>query len=182
MARINKTQYAILGCLSIKPMTAYDIKHFMAKTTAYFWTEREGQLYPTLNELTEKQFVTFAEQEAAKVGTKKIYQITRQGQDYLQTWLAQPVEPQVYRNELLLKLFFGNHQSKDNNLTLLKTSLAELQHSLTLLEAIELVHASHPRKLFQKITLDYGITLLQAEMAWCRQSIALLEQSTAVLS
>lgn len=50
MARENKTQYAILGCLLIKPMTAYEIKQFMNQYTNHFWTEREGQLYPTFGQ------------------------------------------------------------------------------------------------------------------------------------
>lgn len=175
MARTNKTQFAILGCLSIKPMTAYDIKQFMSKTTAYFWTEREGQLYPTLAELQEKKLVMYSEKEAEKIGFKKIYEITKRGYEHLETWLAHPVETQVYRNELLLKLFFGNHQAKESNLHLLRTALIELQQSLSLLKAIHTEHVSSQRKIYTEIVIDYGITLLEAEIGWCKKSMILLE-------
>jgi len=176
MARINKTQYAVLGCLSIRAMSAYDIKQFMAKTTAYFWTEREGQLYPTLTELQDKNLVTCREEEAAKVGLKKIYQITSHGHAHLEAWLAQTVEQQVYRNELLLKLFFGNNQNKKNNLHLLQDHLIELQKSLSILQVIKTQHVNNERKIYVDITLDYGLTLISAEIDWCKKSIILLEK------
>lgn len=175
MARVNKTQFAILGCLSLRPMTAYDMKQFMSRTTRYFWTEREGQLYPTLAELQEKDLVTYKVQEAAKAGLKKIYQITDQGSEHLKTWLAQAIEPQVYRNELLLKLFFGDHQTAKNNSHLLHTHLIELQESLSILKTIHTFHVDNHRKIYVDITIDYGMTLIQAEIDWCKKSIALLE-------
>lgn len=76
MARENKTQYAILGCLLIKPMTAYEIKQFMNQYTNHFWTEREGQLYPTFRQLLQDGLVEFTEEVAQKDGTKKLYCIT----------------------------------------------------------------------------------------------------------
>jgi PadR family transcriptional regulator AphA len=176
MARVNKSQYAILGCLSLRPMTAYDIKKFMDRTTGYFWTEREGQLYPTLKELEQKKLVTSKEKEALKIGFKKIYSITQRGREHLKIWLAKPVETQVYRNELLLKLFFGNNQEIENNLRLLKGSLIELEQSIGMIKVINTAQVGSQRKIYPDIVIDYGLMLLEAEIAWCKKSIHLLER------
>ena len=49
--RINKTQYAILGALSIQTMSGYDIKKWLLEVTGSFWAESPGQIYPTLSKL-----------------------------------------------------------------------------------------------------------------------------------
>jgi PadR family transcriptional regulator, regulatory protein AphA len=36
---------------------------------------------------------------------RRIYSITKKGQDRLTKWLAVPPQPEIARNELLLKLF-----------------------------------------------------------------------------
>ena len=51
MARINKTQYAILGFLSFEPMSGYDIQKLAKESIGYFWQEGYGQIYPVLKKL-----------------------------------------------------------------------------------------------------------------------------------
>ena len=46
--------------------------------------------------------------EEAGKPERYVYTITEHGQQELKEWLAEPVEEGVERNELLLKLFFGN--------------------------------------------------------------------------
>src|SRR3990167_3905116 len=116
MPRINKTQFAILGCLSIKPMSAYDVKSFMARSTNYFWMEYEAQLYPTLKKLNKAGYIDCREEEAQKGGVRALYCITEK------------TEQTNYRNEFLLKLFFGNKVDK-------KISLKHIEHYKT--EALE---------------------------------------------
>ena len=38
---------------------------------------------------------------------KRIYSITEEGRERLKEWLAVPPQPEIPRNEMLLKLFFG---------------------------------------------------------------------------
>lgn len=181
MARINKTRYAILGCLSIKPMTAYDIKQFMERTTSHFWTEREGQLYPTLSDLVDESLIEYHEKEADKAGTKKVYFLTKQGMVELRQWLQKPVENQVYRNELLLKLFFGNTQGHKECIAMLQTRIPELQAllaQLTLIRDEHLKQLAKNRKIFVELTLDYGIQAIQMELNWCEHSIDRLNQKS----
>ena len=39
-----KSKYAILGMLSIEPMSGYDIKKEVEKSISNFWTESYGQI------------------------------------------------------------------------------------------------------------------------------------------
>ena len=56
-------EYAILGVLQYKPVTGYDIKKMIEKIISDFWAESNGQLYPTLNHLVEKGYISFEERK-----------------------------------------------------------------------------------------------------------------------
>ena len=51
MARSNTLQYMILGLLTRRPMTGYDIKQTFDKEKAEFWTAPFSQIYPELNRM-----------------------------------------------------------------------------------------------------------------------------------
>jgi hypothetical protein len=43
---MSTTPYAILGLLSIEPMSGYDIRANLEESLAHFWSESYGQIYP----------------------------------------------------------------------------------------------------------------------------------------
>jgi DNA-binding PadR family transcriptional regulator len=47
----NQTELAILGGLSIEPMTGYALRENIRNVLGHFWSESYGQIYPTLTEL-----------------------------------------------------------------------------------------------------------------------------------
>src|SRR2546423_1494831 len=111
MGKENKSRYALLGMLSLQPMSGYDLKKFIEESTANFWQENYAQIYPMLRQLTEEGLTTSHIEKQEKRPERRIYALTEQGWDELRRWLTEPVEPQVERNELLLKLFFARHTS-----------------------------------------------------------------------
>ena len=54
--RENKTKYAVLGMLSFAPKSGYEISQMIKNSTAFFWSESDGQIYPIL--LTNSVFHT----------------------------------------------------------------------------------------------------------------------------
>ena len=67
MAKVNKTKYAILGVLSLKPGSVYDIKKFCDKGISYFWNENFGHIYPVLKQMEAEGVITkTAEQNEGK--------------------------------------------------------------------------------------------------------------------
>ena len=89
------------------PMTGYEMRQMMERSTANFWTESFGQIYPALKRMVKDGLATVEEQ--SKDGrAKKVYRITGEGERRLRRWLGVETRPQVRRNELLLKVFFGD--------------------------------------------------------------------------
>jgi PadR family transcriptional regulator AphA len=174
MARINKSQYAILSCLTIHPMSAYEIKSFMEGSTHFFWTEREGQLYPTLKKLVEKGWVSYKEEAAAKNGTKKIYSSTESGIQAFNQWFCDKTSRSTNRNELLLKLFFAREQPIDQVIRMLKEALSDYEEEIALYHQIEQhlkERKQHVDTTFYKFTLDYGISVTEAEISWINETL-----------
>ena len=182
MPRYNKSQFAILGFLSLRPMSVYEIKQCVKKSIAYFWTEGEGQLYPTLKSLTESKLVTYKEETALKSGTKKIYTMTQKGKEVFLDWLKKKADRPVYRNELLLKLFFGSNQSPAANIKLLAATQDEYQKILNELYFVKNSIAANAAEIpterlpYIEVSLNYGIETLAAELKWCDSSIKKLKK------
>lgn len=181
MARVNKSQFAILGCLSIKPMSAYEIKQFLRRSASHFWSEAEAQLYPTLKQLAVKDLVSYHEEKAEKAGMKKIFALTEAGEEALKAWLKKKAEQPVFRNELLLKLFFGPMQNPADNIKLIQLEMHDLEATLHLLQEIKdhmipKKKISQVRAAYMEIVLDYGLRLIQTEIAWCKDSMKRLQQ------
>src|SRR6266511_3270230 len=106
-----RSRYAILGMLSIRPMSGYDIKKTVEGSINYFWTESYGQIYPMLKSLVAERLVTKTIKKQAGKPDRHVYALTTRGSKALHTWLAGQVMPTFERNELLLKLFFGEEGS-----------------------------------------------------------------------
>ena len=104
MARVNKTRFAVLGFLMLQPMSGYDMKKFMMKSTNHFWMESDGQLYPILHKLiSEGMIVSKEDNNGAR--KKNIYSITDIGKNEFLSWMEQSPEPPVKRVEFSLKMF-----------------------------------------------------------------------------
>jgi DNA-binding PadR family transcriptional regulator len=113
MAKISKTRYVILGLLSEKPLTGYDLKKIIELRFSLFWNESFGQIYPQLGRLEEEELVV-RQPSASGKKRRNIYSITTKGSENLREWLLKPVETEISRYEILIKTYFGNLISQDN--------------------------------------------------------------------
>src|SRR4051812_17053194 len=105
MASMTSTDFALLGLLTLKPMSGYELRRLIAQSIGHFWGESYGQLYPSWKRL-ESAGLTTKRSEAGKKREKFFYSIPAKGRERLQEWLRLPPKPQPPRSELLLKLFF----------------------------------------------------------------------------
>src|SRR5215213_5591909 len=105
MEELSPTAYVILGMLSWRPMSGYDIKAIVDHSTRFFWATSYGQIYPELHRLAEAGLVE-GEPETGSGRRRTAYTLTATGREALRHWLAQ--EPRTFeqRDEGLLKLFF----------------------------------------------------------------------------
>jgi PadR family transcriptional regulator AphA len=160
--------------LSLRSMSGYEMRQFMEQSTANFWSESFGQIYPALKTMLTDGLV---EIEAAADGhpAKKVYRITDAGQERLRAWLAVPARPQVNRIELLLKLFFGDKAEAGVMRSQLQAARARaeaaLQRYTEKKQHLEREYAESPGMPFWRMTLRYGIAEAEAMLRWAEDGL-----------
>jgi DNA-binding PadR family transcriptional regulator len=178
----STTDYAVLGMLTLKPMSGYDIRATIGESIAYFWTESYGQIYPTLKRLAKDKLVT---RRAEKVGGRErhLYAITAAGREALADWLRQPAQPRAPRNELLFKLFFARHASPaeaSEQVTRFRDAkLRERARYEQVERDLHQQHAKHPDLAYWLITLRYGELEAEAQLRWAEEALEILAELRA---
>ena len=177
MSLKTTTAEALLGMLSLGAMSGYELRQTIESSIGNFWSESYGQIYPTLKRLENDGFIAVTEGERAG---SKVYTLTESGQARLREWLGVMPKPQVERNELLLKLFFGNLQPVKQ----VREQIAERRRieevDLDRYDAIQRnllkEHARNPALPFWLMTVRYGVAQTKALIGWCNETLAILDE------
>jgi len=172
----NRSRYAILGALTVAPMSGYDIRLFFDQSVSYFWTENFGQIYPMLNSLHRERLV----KPSGKGGSSRrtVYEITGRGRRVLVSWLAEPANPAPRRNEILLKLFFA-HEAPPTTAANLLAEFREQQENLLdryamIADKITVDHKGDPNLPNWLVTLSYGLRVSRTLLDWCDEASSVL--------
>ncbi|MFF2483460.1 PadR family transcriptional regulator [Paenibacillus sp. NPDC058071] len=177
MSKYNDTTYAILGILTTSCRSGYAIKQFIDQSLNHFWKISYGQIYPTLKLITEEGLAELETHQQPGKPDRHDYILTDKGRDVLKAWLEQPiVQIPVERNEVLLKLFFGNHQSQSQTVKLLQSYKEILESRYEVFESIEQFiqvdkEGEGSGATYWLLTLDYGKRTTQAAIEWCEASM-----------
>jgi DNA-binding PadR family transcriptional regulator len=171
MSKTSKTSYAVLGMLSIAPMSGYDIRQTMKESTSNFWSESDGQLYPALASLHKQGLISCKMEKNENEREKKIYSITAKGMALLTQWLTRAAETQSVRSEILLKLFFGANVSPDVSREHIQMHCYQTKSMLAQLAAskkqLQHEHKDSPHLPYWLMSIDYGMQIAEAKLAWC---------------
>ncbi|MET0932104.1 MAG: PadR family transcriptional regulator [Mycetocola sp.] len=177
MPRSDQSQTAILGALSIMPMTGYALREQIRDTLGHFWSESFGQIYPTLADLERQALV---EREHSEDSRSTTYRITPAGSAQLRRLFAQPPQETKPRNGLLLRLFFGAQLGPEKSADLViqarqsaEMRLAELTEARAeLLEDPQLA-ADAPYVL---LTISAGEHAARATIQWADEALGELSK------
>jgi len=173
-ARSRSTPYAILGMLSLAPMSGYDIRKEAATSIGYFWSESYGQIYPALRELKAEGWIRRRPGRSGGSRDRQVYELTDRGRKELAAWRAEPPRDAPARNELLLKLFFGGRDAVGHETEWIDKLLADQREVLRELERIQeqvkKEQHEHPSLPFWLMTLSYGEHRSRALLRWGRET------------
>lgn len=172
--RARSTPYAVLGMLSVAPMSGYDIRKESEQSIGYFWSESYGQIYPALRELKAEGLIRRCAGKSGGNRDRQVYEITERGRAALKAWRAEPPRETPYRNELLLKLFFGRADAVEHEAGWIERVLEEQKAALReferIREEIEKEQHDHVSRPFWLITLSYGEHHARAILRWGRET------------
>lgn len=118
--------YGVLGLLAFwGPLSGYDLKRLFDHMLSPMWAAAHSQIYNELRRMKNLGWVEMERVEQESRPDRKVYSITRAGQEALAAWQAQPPGFLQLRDELLLKILFGSFASHDSLVTNVKQAIAE---------------------------------------------------------
>ena len=189
MTRTSKTRWALLGQLSAEPASGYQLKKKIEESTAHFWSESYGQIYPELARMEEAGLLSSAEEvgEGQGPGVRRVYAITEQGMDELKRWLCEPPTEDVLRDEFLLKMFFGAHLDRETALAHVDRKIAQLEmYSVLLTAKARWILDSCPHDTvyppFYIFAIRYGVAYTEGVMAQLQALRAAIANDTLLES
>jgi DNA-binding PadR family transcriptional regulator len=177
------TVESLLGVLSVGPMSGYEMRQFMEQSTGNFWNESFGQIYPALRVMLAEGLVEVVEDDAEGHPAKKVYRMTERGRERLREWLGMPLKPHKMRNELLLKLFFGETAERgvlaEQVRVWKQRYAADLQRYVGIEQKLEMMHGHDAGMPYWRMTVRYGMAEARMILAWCDETLGEMERIEA---
>jgi DNA-binding PadR family transcriptional regulator len=165
----------LLGLLSVESMSGYDLGQTIRTSVGFFWNESYGQIYPNLKRLAAEGCVTAKKERQKGKPDKRIYSITEKGRERLAAWLEVEPQPEIARNELLLKLFFGAQVSPEISIEHVERMMKRERAFLREFRRIEVDEISknqqYPDAPYWRMAARFGQLELEAHQRWCEETL-----------
>jgi PadR family transcriptional regulator, regulatory protein AphA len=166
----------ILGFLAHGPLSGYEIKATVDRSTRFFWAASYGQIYPELRRL-ERDGLIEGEDAPSGRRARRVYRLTPAGRAELETWLLGPESTFEVRDESLLRLFFADVLPHEQALLLLEHRKRGYEQVLAALRAIDARPGVDPP--FVDLVLRWGIDYSEWGAEWCERQLQRLSAETA---
>jgi len=151
----------LLGLLDREPSHGYDLKR---DYDSFFGRGKPlpfGQVYSTLGRLARDGKVLPGEVEPGAGPERKRYAITDVGKEEVETWLAQPIEPEPHlQTELFAKVVLSLMLGRSAEQYL------DVQRNAHLQRMRELTNLKRDGAVVDALLADHGLFHLEADLRW----------------
>jgi DNA-binding PadR family transcriptional regulator len=181
-------RHAILTALLDGEASGYELAKHFDLSVANFWHALPAQLYPELNRLEADGMVDVTEVPQERRPTKRIFAVNDAGRAELRRWVNEPSRPFSLKDELMVRVRSGADTDPESILEALRArrdlSVAKLDGYLAARDAMlrgrtEAQFLETARRVGPYLTVNAGIALERAHMAWIDESIASLSARPA---
>jgi PadR family transcriptional regulator AphA len=167
-------KYAILGYLSWRSLSGYDLKKLIADSVAFHWTGNNSQIYTTLVELHRAGLVTQELQPQEHYPTRKVYTVTDSGLADLRAWLLTSPELPQLRHAFLTQLAWADGLGAQELDELLAKYEAEVQMQLLMSREQERRGGVRPARTPREVYLwrmlsENRISFYEHELTWVQR-------------
>jgi DNA-binding PadR family transcriptional regulator len=178
MGALPTTAFAVLGLLSLRDTSGYELAAFADESLAYFWPMHRSLVYRELRQLEDGGYVAGTAVAQDRVPDKRVYRLTERGRAALDEWLATPgFQPPRVRSEFLVKFFFARRLGHQQRWALLREYRAAVELDLADLQATADRLKDQPEAAFWHLAALHGVRTRQALLQW----IADVEQALAAI-
>lgn len=104
---LTTTSQAVLGLLSLRSWTTYELAKQVQRSLGWFWPRAERKLYDEPKRLVGEGLAT-AKREMDGARPRTVYRVTARGRQALRRWLDEPPAPPTLEFEGMVKVFFAD--------------------------------------------------------------------------
>lgn len=164
------SSYAVLGLLSLTPMSGYDLAQAVQKSIAYFWPMSKTQVYSELGRLDSLGLVEGTAVEQERLPDKRVFRVTPAGDRALDQWLdTRDQEAPTFRIPALVKVFFAHRMNRERLLELLDDFAGGVAEDVESLRAMTAMLEPEPKAAHAWAAALYGLRMSEACAAWARE-------------
>ncbi len=175
-------KHAILSLLVESERSGYDLTKNFESSVAFYWSASHQQIYKTLGDMHDKNWVSLKHQAQSGKPDKKIYSLTDDGAAELKRWAVEPVKQAAPKNQLLIKLMLARLVGTEPILEQLNGELKRVYKEIATYSKIEKQyfsskpsHDTHLKNVTSYLTLRNGLLSAHAELDWLHEAIEMLE-------
>jgi PadR family transcriptional regulator, regulatory protein AphA len=172
---LSTTSHAILGLLSVRSWTTYELAKQVQRSLGWFWPRAERKLYDEPKRLVAAGLAS-SEREMTGARPRTVYAVTRRGRSALKGWLGEPPAPPSLEFEGMVKVFFADGGSLDQlRATLVSIAETAEAHLSELEEKVDELAEDQPtfveRVHLNALGLRFIIDHERSIAAWARWAL-----------
>jgi DNA-binding PadR family transcriptional regulator len=168
-------QLAILGILSWKSSTGYELKKIFEDSSFMYWSGNNNQIYKALMHMENEDFVTSEVVHQDNSPSKKIYSITEEGLKELKKWLVSSPEAPEIKKTFLVQLAWSDMLSNQELSEVLSKYENEIKLQLIMQNekyrrALHTPNRSTRESLLWEMISENIISTYKNELNWVRET------------
>ncbi|MVO98263.1 DUF4180 domain-containing protein [Paenibacillus lutrae] len=178
-------QLAILGILSWKSSTGYELKKIFEESSFMYWSGNNNQIYKALMNLENDDFVTSEVVHQDNSPSKKIYTLTEEGLKELKKWLVSSSEAPEIKKTFLVQLAWSDLLSNQELSEILSKYESEIKLQLIMQKekyrrALHSPNRSRRESLIWEMISENIISTYNNELNWVRETRQRLFENEAM--
>jgi len=180
-------EFILLGLLR-DPASGYELRREFDRGPRHFWSARLSQIYPTLQRMEDRGWLTSKTERSDKGPDRRVYRRTRAGTGALHDWLQGDPELGVDRLPYIGQLaFLGELRDRERTRTFLsglrERFCAQRDFLRQGAEPSYRENAGDPSEwdddaLHELLCIEIGIGALRGKIEACDRALALLGEQT----
>ena len=146
------------------------MKQVFQSVFSYFYDASYGTIYPTLSRMEKDGLISKESVVQEGKPNKNVYAITVQGREKFMQYMHSEVEPDSFRSDLLMRLFFGEYVNKDVVVGWFEREIAkkELQYQQLSSGYQEFAQLCSPTK---RLCAEYGMESLAHAIQFLKRGL-----------
>lgn len=168
---LTTTSHAILGLLSIAPMSGYDLHQAVDRSVRHLWPISKSQVYAEVARLEPLGFIAGTDVPQERLPDKRVFRLTEAGEAALDEWLRSgELEAPQFRLPFLLPALFGHRLGPERIGELLDHIKAGAETRRRDFQALLEAMDSAPGTEYARLVVLHGVRLAEATAAWADEA------------